>query len=828
MDIAGKPLPQAVTDLSAQTGLQVLYTEALPFQRQAPPVKGNYTAEQALRLMLAGSGLTYHFTSANAVTLEKLPAATEGSLPAAPGAMTLSPVRVQGQNNAPGANPYADPEAPYKADRLSSSKFTEPVLNTPRTETVLTKEVLEDQHATALRDIGRSTAGVTLGSGEGGNAFGDRFFIRGFDVRNDIFVDGIRDPGVLIRDNFDTEQVEILRGPASSFAGRGTTGGAINIVTKEAQDANFQWFDASYGFLDHQKRGTVDVNRVIDDKVDVRLNAMAQGGDFAGRDYTTDNRWGVAVATTLKPIDDVTIKTNYSHTDMWGLPDYGVPYDPVLHRPVTEGVVSRDTYYGIVNRDFTTSIQDVGTVNGQWRASDWLTIENKFRASHSLLNYIGTIPENPSATGPTAPFSSSPTFFSGYVQLNAQSRYEPVDTIDDQPQATFKFETGPVLHTAVVGAEFSSEKVSIDSYGGLTSELVGTDLGPGVPVFASSGAPIVSVFNPVNYLPSVTEKLTGNPLRYKINTNAGYLMDTANYRDFILLNGGIRYDDYSISSANNTSSRSHDDGVPSYNVGLTVKPMPIGSIYAAYATASEPVGDELDATSSSYGGLAPTQPTTQIFGPQKSEAYEVGTKWELFDRHLLATAAAFQTDVTNARETAPAGLPGYTSGQIVAGAAYRVRGLDFEAAGKITDKWSILAGLVIMDPKVTKSIVPTNVGLQLANIAPRSFNLLTKYQVFDWLELGGQAVYDSAIEGGSLLAANGGVAYPNKPNPTILPSYWRFDIFAEAKLDEHTALKLFVQNVFDKTYYESIYQSGQPFIRVAPGRNVLLEATVKF
>src|SRR5215467_5900164 len=73
--------------------------------------------------------------------------------------------------------------------------------------------------ATSLRDVVRSTAGVTLGTGEGGNAFGDRFFIRGFDARNDVFVDGVRDPGVSVRENFFTEQVEILRGPGSTIDG---------------------------------------------------------------------------------------------------------------------------------------------------------------------------------------------------------------------------------------------------------------------------------------------------------------------------------------------------------------------------------------------------------------------------------------------------------------------------------------------------------------------------------------------------------------------------------------------------------------------------------
>ena len=88
-----------------------------------------------------------------------------------------------------------------------------------------------------------NTAGVTLGTGEGGNAFGDRFFIRGFDARNDVFIDGIRDAGVSVRENFFTEQIEILRGPGSSFAGRGTTGGAINIVTKQAttEKASTTW-----------------------------------------------------------------------------------------------------------------------------------------------------------------------------------------------------------------------------------------------------------------------------------------------------------------------------------------------------------------------------------------------------------------------------------------------------------------------------------------------------------------------------------------------------------------------------------------------------------
>ncbi|MGY4417964.1 outer membrane receptor protein involved in Fe transport [Bradyrhizobium sp. JR6.1] len=216
---------------------------------------------------------------------------------------------------------YADPAAPYKGDRLQASgKYPEPILNTPKSVTVLTKDVLEDKNATSLKSAILSTAGVTLGTGEGGNAFGDRFFIRGFDARNDIFIDGVRDAGVSVRENFFTEQVEILRGPGSSFAGRGTTGGAINIVTKQATTENsFYNMDTSFG-TDRTKRVTLDVNQVISPTLAIRAGGLFQDAGVAGRNYVTDNRDGAFVAGTWKPVDAVKISGNYIHTELTGIP----------------------------------------------------------------------------------------------------------------------------------------------------------------------------------------------------------------------------------------------------------------------------------------------------------------------------------------------------------------------------------------------------------------------------------------------------------------------------------------------------------------------------
>ncbi|TRL30687.1 TonB-dependent receptor, partial [Methylosinus sporium] len=230
----------------------------------------------------------------------------------------------------------------------------------------------------------------------------------------------------------------------------------------------------------------------------------------------------------------------------------------------------------------------------------------------------------------------------------------------------------------------------------------------------------------------------------------------------------------------------------------------------------------------------------QIFPPQRNYAKEIGAKWELFDRHLLATAALFRTDVNGAREV---------NGSVTTGdAAYYVQGADIEIAGNITDKWSVTGGLVIMESKVTRSQIRTNVGLQLANIAHESFSLLSKYKFGDLfgleadrLEFGGQAVYRSKIYGGNNIIANGATSVngttgwpaPTAANPfvnvpTVLPSYWRFDAFLEGKVTENITLKVSVMNMFDRTYYDAFYQTATPFTQVAPGRTVLFEARAKF
>lgn len=693
-------------------------------------------------------------------------------------------------------NPYADPAAPYKADRLQASgKFPEPILNTPRSITVLTREVMQDKNITSLREVGRSTAGVTLGSGEGGNAFGDRFFIRGFDARNDVFIDGIRDPAVSIRENFFTEQIEILRGPASAYAGRGTAGGAINIVTKQARDSNFYNAETSFG-TDHTKRVTLDVNQVISPTFSIRAGGLFQDANVAGRNYVTDDRWGGFISTKWTPTDNIKITTNYVHTDLSGLPDFGVPWYRQGNTPVTEAGIPRQNWYGFVNRDFQTARQDFGTLTGEFKVTDSITLTSRTRMEHSLLAYIGTLPNSPVTTNvdPTRwTFTASP-----------QSRNQWVDILANQEEATFKFNTGSVKHNAAVGLEVSNERVGIDRYTGLASEAFGAGFnGNGALANQSIYFPTYT-FAPFPNVPS----LIGNPTRYNVDSKALYVMDTANWQDTIIVNGGLRYDGYDLRSSNNTASASVNSDFINYNAGIVYKPAPIGSVYAAYATSTNPFGSELDGTATDYGGVPPN--AAVILGPERNRAAEVGTKWEFFDRHLLVTGALFHTEKDNARET--------VAGVLTSGAAYAIDGVDIEVSGNITDRWSVFGGLVLMRSKVTQSGIPSNVGLQLANIAHESFSMLSKYKFDYGWELGGQAVYRSKIYGGTFGANTG----------TELPSYWRFDAFVEKKIDKNWTMKLYAQNLTNKLYYDTLYRSATPFVAVAPGRAFYLVTSAKF
>src|SRR5262249_36150706 len=134
----------------------------------------------------------------------------------------------------------------------TSPKFTAPLLDTPRSVTVIPQSVITDTGSTTLVDALRTVPGITFGAGEGGNPVGDRPFIRGYGAGADIYVDGIRDLGSQSREAFDIEQIEVTKGPSSAYTGRGAIGGSINIVSKLPKADDFVAGSIGLGTDDYQ------------------------------------------------------------------------------------------------------------------------------------------------------------------------------------------------------------------------------------------------------------------------------------------------------------------------------------------------------------------------------------------------------------------------------------------------------------------------------------------------------------------------------------------------------------------------------------------------
>src|SRR5690348_1454641 len=106
------------------------------------------------------------------------------------------------------------------------------VQDTPQAINVIDAEQMRQQGVTSLEQALRNVPGITVSIGEGGTLAGDQFKIRGFDAKDDVYLDGLRDFGAYTRDSFNYEEVQVLKGPSGLMFGRGTTGGAINTLSK--------------------------------------------------------------------------------------------------------------------------------------------------------------------------------------------------------------------------------------------------------------------------------------------------------------------------------------------------------------------------------------------------------------------------------------------------------------------------------------------------------------------------------------------------------------------------------------------------------------------
>lgn len=697
------------------------------------------------------------------------------------------------------ANPHANPEAPYKIETLSSPKYTRPIAETPKTITVISKEAIADSGASDLSDVMRAQPGVTIGTGEGGNAFGDRFIIRGFEARNDVFVDGQRDPGVTSRDIFAVEQIEVSKGPSSSFAGRGTTGGAINSITKKPKYQNFTKLEAGVG-TDNKQRYTVDNNLVITDDILLRTNLLFSDRDVPARDGVEEQHQGAAVALQWDASDALKINADLYYQQAADIADGGVPWDSLTGKPV-----KGRKFYGQNGRDFLDTSSKIGTLSFEYEINDEVKITNQSRLGQTTNEYVVTIPglDFPGRVGNAPAGLASAGVF---VAASSQNRNQENTSYGNQTNLIWNTEIADMQHIWVFGTEFSREEAqNLPFSDSVRSPNAGNPLAPNNDAWIQQGG-----------------TLTENQSRYaelEINSLSFYAMDTWTINTDWELFGGLRYDtfDYAVNSGptaytgGTAGKLSNDDGFVNGHAGVVYSPWKNGNVYVSYSTSTNPTGEQIDAfTNCAYGGLC-SNSAGGFPEPEQNTNYEVGSKWELMNKNLLFTTALFQ--ITKENVISQVG-PTFTQvGEL------RVRGIEFGLAGNITKKLSGQAGVAILDTEITKSDTAAEVGKPFPNTAENSANLQLRYQATQDWAVGGTVTFTGELYGGTPNAAITG----NK-----VPSNTRFDLMTEYAITEQATMRLNVLNVFDKEYYDALYRSSAPFTYVGEGRSATLSLAYEF
>ncbi len=698
----------------------------------------------------------------------------------------------------------------YKVDRPSSPKFTQPLRDTPQTIQVIDKQLFNEQGATTLTEVLRNSPGVgTFYAGENGNTTsGDAIRMRGFDTSNSIFVDGIRDLGSISRDIFNTEAVEVQKGPAGTDNGRTAPTGAINMVSKRASLESALSGTLSVG-VDGQKRVTADVNQTLGDLSNsaLRLNVLWQDSDVPGRDHVENQRLGLAASLGFGLETATRAYLNLLYVDQDNIPD---GYVPTIALPGWQPQSGQEALAGhpVDSRNFYGTRKDHDDVRAQMATfivehdfSDNVRLSNVARWGETRQDYLLTafMSTNANIVGDPA----NPNDLSAYTMTrgNPTIRDARNRILTDQLNLRADFATGAIEHNLSVGAEITSEKQI--TYG-----------------HSSSGTlPVANLYDPDwNDTSNYTHSRNGTASRGKTNTLAFYAFDTAKFFDGLLLvTGGIRLDHYKttyvstavctngtgrgavpcgtapVGSIVTTADLTAKDTLFNWKLGAVLKPSEPVSLYVNYALSQQPPGGDNFTLATGNSANNPD------FAPQKAKTIEAGVKLDALDGALAFNAAVFQTKVLN--EVNAADPSDIQSG------SKRVRGFELSVVGNITDDWSISAGYGHQKTKVTNGGAVAVDGSTGLTYAPDdSFSSWTSYRAPFGLEIAGGVRYTSGMRRGTDGAAG---------TPPRTQGYTVVDALLGYAVNDNVTLRVNAYNLFDKHYVAAINKSGY---RYTPGQ----------
>ncbi|MEI4483230.1 MULTISPECIES: TonB-dependent siderophore receptor [unclassified Phyllobacterium] len=762
-DIGAKPIRQSLNEIGRTSGLSIVFNETPAASAVGHPVRGVMTSQQAISILLKGTGLSHRFTNASTVTILDPLTTASSDAPKDGEAIVLDTIVIDGN----GENALG-PVVGYVAKRTATvSKTDASVMETPQAVNIVTADQLQDQNASNLTEALRYTPGV-LGGFEGpADTRRDPLTIRGFEpvqyLDGMIATSGAAITAVTKAEPYNLERIEVLKGPASVLYGMNAPGGLVNMVSKRPTEEARGEVVLEGGSFD-RLQGQFDVSGPLNADKTLLYRLIGVARDSGTQvDFQPNDHLFIAPSLTWKPDEDTSLTVLGQYSKDNGGVYQSLPVEgTLLHNP--NGKIPRHRTGGDKEFDhYDSEYWNIG-YSLEHRFNENMTFGQTVRYGEHDNDYAGAYvsgwvdwPNDTRTVNRTA-----------YVYRNQVNSF----AVDNR--LGYEFDTGPISHSVLVGLDYNRLNASnqngdmaIDSID-IYDPIYG-DIGP---------VPIAYSFHDKNYQTGL------------------YAQDVIRFDNFTVM-AGVRHDWARSKTANPFYSYDVTEEATTFRLGATYR---FDNGIAPYVSYSESFALE---TGLMQGG-GTWKPTT-------GQQYEVGIRYELPDTDAMITLSTFDLRQQNVVSGIPNSPFSVQTGEV------QILGVELEAKANINDNWNITASASYLDGKISKDEDPEKVGRVSPNTPKFMSSLWVDYKFSEGDPLGGLTIGGGVRHVGTHYSDQYDEPFRETPAVTLVDAHLKYD-FGAIK-DEYKGLSLSVNatNIFNKRHYAYI---DKFFTTDAPGREI--------
>ena len=707
-----------------------------------------------------------------------------------PAEATLAPVKVKAQADNSG-------KSTYQATETRIGKGQQELRDIPQSITVVTEKLIDDRNLDTLKDVLRNTAGISFQAAEGGE---EDIRLRGFSLQatGDIFIDGLRDPAFYERDTFNNDRVEVLRGSASMLFGRGSTGGAVNQVSKEPTIYKGHEI-ALTGGSGNYRRLTGDFNFRVGENAALRINAMSTEADNNG---VKVRKKGIAPSLRLGIGTSDEFVAGLYHLDNHNGIHYGLPW-------ITPGAsggnrlwnTDPQNYYGMKS-DYSGGGTTYGTLSHLHRfAANRGELKTTFRAgSYERDQRASAIRFAPAAQQPGGQAVTSDTFGPNSVLTRGTNlKIQDMDTRYLQSDYSGKFQWGGLAHAVQSGVDVAHEEF----------RNFAASLPPGVALTK----PVTRVGTPNDgAVVDEAQRITSVNRTFDAKALGVYFQDLVQIAPQWKLLAGLRWDRFegqytnvSVPQATTNpcsvapaTQLSRTDSLWSKRFGVLYQPTDLSSYHFSYGTSFNTSGDtyQFDAGNAKVA-------------PESSRNLELGAKFEAASGNLSTRAAIFHTTKYNERNR---DADSVNACNYVLSGQRHAAGLELDISGRITPAWEVyLSYAFIPEAEVDRASAAAPAGETVGarpGLTPKHTGTVwTTYKVTPKWRVGGGLNLRSSDTPQGITAFKA-------------PGFATADVLVEYTMKD-VSFKFNITNITDKHYADTLYRG-----HYVPGKPRTLQLTM--